>query len=109
MTVVRNYKVRSVDTIDWNTTPDLEGVIVKYDVIDVKGEDRAVMIVDTGQRLVQVFHSKALEEGFHLGTPGDHIHMAFLGKVSITGGHTFNRFEIQVWTEQGEPDDLQEG
>ena len=108
MAVVRTYKVRSIDTVDWNSTSDLEGVIEKYDVIDVKGKDRQVMIVDTGQRLVQVFHSKALDEGFQLGEPGDHIHMSFLGKVSISGGHTFNRFEIQVWTEEGTPDDQEE-
>lgn len=106
----RVYKVRSLDTVDWNTNPDLEGLIVEYGSIEVKGEERAFMVIDTGQQKVRVFHSTALHEAFELGVQGDHIHIAFRGKVNIVGGHTFNRFQVQVWTlEEGDDEEKKEG
>lgn len=108
MAVVRKYKVRSLDTVDFNKTPELVGVIKEYGVVDVKGDERSFMTIDTGQRLVRVFHSTALNDAFELGEQGDHVRLVFHGKVSIQGGHTFNRFEVQVWTEEGTPDETQE-
>lgn len=108
MPIVRKFKVRSLDTHDFNVEPDIEGTIVELGVLDVKGDDRTFMVIDTGQRLRRVFHSTGLNEAFELGTPGDHIAIEFHGKVTITGGHTFNRFQVQVWEEEGTPDETKE-
>lgn len=108
MATVRKYKVRTLDTADFNRDPDLEGVIAEYGSIDVKGDERAFVVIDTGQRKVRVFHSTALKDAFEQGEPGDHIRIEFRGKVKIEGGHTFNRFQVQVWTEEDDGEATQE-
>lgn len=94
----RKYKVKSIDVVDWEVNSVIEGVILDYETMKVKDDDRLTMVIDTGQTKARVWHSKALEEAFSLGVVGDNIRIEFKGKVPISGGHTFNRFSVAVWT-----------
>lgn len=109
MTIKRTYKTRSVDPHNWDEEPDIEGVITVLDTLLVDDEERSFMTVDTGQALTQVFHSHALTEAFNEAAVGDHIHIQYRGKVKTKkGGHTFNRFAVQLWTEEVEDEEVQE-
>ena len=102
----RVYKVRSVDSADWDRDPELEGTIKEFGSLAVDDKERPFMVIDTGMRKVRVFDSKALEEAFEKGEPGDHIRLEYRGKVKVQGGKTFKRFNVQVWTEEeGEGDE----
>lgn len=102
---VRKYKTRSTDTADFERQPDLEGIIVEQDVLLVDKKERPYMVIDTGQRLVRVFHSSALQEAFRLGTLGDSIRLEYQGRVKLAGAKSYKRFGVQVWTEEGEDDE----
>lgn len=96
--MARTYKVRSVDSIDWEKTPVLEGKVLSMESIKVGEEERDVMVIDTGSQKVRVFHSAALDEAFSMAELGDSIRLEFRGKVALKGGKTFNRFSVAVWT-----------
>lgn len=102
---VRKYKTRSVDTVDFERHPDLEGTVVEQDVLVVDDKERPFIIIDTSQRLVRVFHSSALDEAFKLAAIGDSIRIEYQGRVKLAGAKTYKRFGVQVWTEE---DDGQE-
>lgn len=103
--MVRRYKVKSIDAVDWEKTPLVEGKILNLEPMMVDDEERLTMIIDTGQTQVRVWQSKALDDAFTLGEVGDSIRIEFKGKVPLKGSKTFNRFSVAVWT--GEDDEAE--
>jgi len=104
----RIFKTRSLDTADFEREPDLEGVVVEMGSLEVDEEERPFMVIDTGQRLVRVFHSSALKEAFDCAEKGDNIHLEYRGKVKLQGGKSFKRIAVQVWNDGEEEDDNEE-
>lgn len=106
MARVRKYKHRSVTAHDFNREPELEGVITKFDELEVDKEMRRYCVVDTGHTTPMVFESHALKEVFEQGEEGDHVHIVFHGKKKLSGKKSFNKFSVELWTEEeGEEDD----
>lgn len=106
--MARKYKVKSIDVVDWEVDSIVEGRIVGFEEMKVKDDTRLTMVIDTEQTQVRVWHSKALSEAFELGTIGDNIRIQFKGKVPLSGGHTFNRFSVAVWTGEDDAKESQE-
>lgn len=106
--MARKYKFRSETAHNFDVHPELEGQIIRFDKLKVGKENRLYAVVDTGERTTMVFHSKALEEMFNRGEPGDFVHIEFHGKKPLQGGKSFNKFSIELWTEdEGKEDDAE--
>ena len=107
MTAPRKYKVRTESPHNFDVEPVCEGRIVKFDKLEIDGEERLFMVVDTVHTLAQVFHSHGLTPAFDDGVVGDMIRVVFHGKKKLKGSKTFNRFSVQVWEFQEGVDDVQ--
>lgn len=108
MPISKQFKTRSIDSVDFSVTPTVEGVVLGMDKLTVGEKDRAYMTIDTGANIAQVWYSHALSEAFELAAEGDNIKIEFHGKVKLKSGHSFNKFSVQVWTETGTDDAPQE-
>ena len=104
----RKYKFRSETAHNFDRYPTLEGQIVRFDHLKVGKEKRVYAVIDTGDATTMLFESLALQEVFKQGAVGDFVCVEFHGKKSLAGGKTFNKFSVQLWTEEeGESGDTE--
>jgi len=101
MARTRHYKFRSETAHNFERHPELEGQILRFDILKVGKEKRRYVVVDTGESTTMLFESKALEAIFEQGAVGDFVNVEFHGKKSLAGGKTFNKFSVQLWDETG--------
>jgi len=99
---MRTYKHRTVDEMKWNPGDSVTGTITGFETIKVGKEDRESVIIDTGTILARVWRSDGLAEVFDQGKPGDHVNVEFREKKPLKGGHSFNVFGVQLWTEESD-------
>ena len=95
----RKYKVRQASDHDFTAEPHLEGKIVQTGSLEIEGQKRPFLVVDTGTVLSRIYESKALEDAFRLAEIGDTLSITYTGEKDLGGGRTFKRFSVAVWSE----------
>lgn len=94
----RKYKIRSATLHDFTSEPILEGRIVQKGSVNIDGDDRLFVDIDSPEGISKVYESKALEELFKLGAVGDVCKLVYRGEKDLGGGRSFKRFSVEVWT-----------
>jgi hypothetical protein len=96
-------KFQSRITADWDAIPTLEGRNLGFGKLEVEGQTRRFMLLDTIDGEVTVFESEGLKEGFGACDLGDYIRINFMAMVETKGGRSFRKFRVKVWSDSEAP------
>lgn len=95
---------RSKSSANWDLHPVVEGQVLSFDTLQVDNRKTKVMLVDAGERLVQVFMASQLEDLFSHAKVGNQVRIEYLGTKDITGGKKVRLFDCQLYEGQGASD-----
>jgi hypothetical protein len=84
---------RTITQVDWKQTPLVIGRVVREQAIEVKGEPRRTLLIDSEGGLLRVFVSFALNELFDQAKPGMGIYLCHLGNKPLKAGRTLHVFD----------------
>lgn len=95
--MARKVKYQSVNPVNWENTPTLEGVLTERREVEVDGRKTPAIVLSNAEGLWLVYQSSLLEEAFTSAEIGDTIRIVCTGTKPLKGNRTLRLFQSAVY------------